>query len=67
MLLQWGISKNWSVIPKSVTAARIQANFDIDGWELTAEEIKEIDQIPDRFKVCDDSWLPAKIFFGDDE
>lgn len=67
VLLQWGVKKGWSVIPKSVTASRIQANFDLDGWELTDDEVKSIDAITDRFKVCTDGWLPVKVFFGDDE
>lgn len=67
MLLVWGIQKGWSVIPKSVTPARIEANFDLDGWSLTEDEIKTVDGVSERFKVCTDSWLPIKVFFGDDE
>lgn len=66
-LLMWGLQKGWSVIPKSVTPARIEGNWQLDGWELTDEEIKGIDSITDRFKVCNDKWLPVKVFFGDDE
>jgi glycerol 2-dehydrogenase (NADP+) len=67
VLLRWGAQKGWSVLPKSVTASRVQANFDLDGWSLTSEEVAKIDAIPDRFKVCGDAWLPIKVFFGDDE
>jgi glycerol 2-dehydrogenase (NADP+) len=67
ILLAWGIQKGWSVIPKSVTPARIESNFQLDGWELTPEEVKKLDSLPDRFKVCGDAWLPVKVFFGDDE
>lgn len=67
VLLVWGIQKGWSVIPKSVTPSRIESNFAIDGWSLTADEIKTIDALKDRFKVCNDTWLPIKVFFGDDE
>lgn len=67
VLLLWGLQKGWSVIPKSVTPKRIDGNFELDGWELTDEEIKAIDGIQDRFKVCGDAWLPVKVFFGDDE
>ncbi|KAJ5158932.1 uncharacterized protein N7500_008583 [Penicillium coprophilum] len=67
VLLVWGISKGWSVIPKSVNKARIEGNFDINGWDLTADEINELDNLKDRFKVCGDAWLPIKVFFGDDE
>ncbi|RJE24266.1 Aldo/keto reductase family [Aspergillus sclerotialis] len=67
VLLVWGIQKGWSVIPKSVNKARIQGNFDINGWELSADEVSQLDNLKDRFKVCGDDWLPIKVFFGDDE
>ena len=67
VLLMWGLQRGSSVIPKSVTASRIQGNFQLDGWELTDEEMKEISSLPERFKVCGDAWLPVKVFFGDDE
>lgn len=63
----WGLQKGWSVIPKSVSEERIKANFQVDGWELTDEEVMQIDGMKDRFKVCGDDWLPVKVFFGDDE
>jgi len=67
VLLAWGLQKGWSVIPKSVNKERIEKNFELDGWELTPEEVKKLDNLPDRFKVCGDAWLPVKVFFGDDE
>ncbi|KAJ5429428.1 Aldo/keto reductase subgroup [Penicillium cf. griseofulvum] len=67
VLLVWGITKGWSVIPKSVNKARIEGNFDINGWELTDDEVNQLDNLKDRFKVCGDAWLPIKVFFGDDE
>jgi hypothetical protein len=67
VLLMWGLQRGSSVIPKSVSSQRIQANFELDGWDLSADEVKVIDSLPERFKVCGDSWLPVKVFFGDDE
>ena len=67
LLLAWGIQKGWSVIPKSVSQGRIEKNFELDGWELSSQEVHELDNLPDRFKVCGDGWLPVKVFFGDDE
>ncbi|KAF2652872.1 aldose reductase [Lophiostoma macrostomum CBS 122681] len=67
VLLVWGLQRGTSVIPKSVTASRIEANFELDGWSLTDEEVKQLNSLPDRFKVCGDAWLPVKVFFGDDE
>ncbi|KAK3352545.1 NADP-dependent oxidoreductase domain-containing protein [Lasiosphaeria hispida] len=67
VLLLWGVQKGWSVLPKSVTESRIKANWQLDSWSLSDEEVAKIDAIPDRFKVCGDSWLPIKVFFGDEE
>ncbi|KID63028.1 Glycerol 2-dehydrogenase [Metarhizium brunneum] len=67
VLLAWGLQKGWSVIPKSVTPARIEANFALDGWCLTDGEVASLDAVEERFKVCKDAWLPVRVFFGDDE
>jgi glycerol 2-dehydrogenase (NADP+) len=66
VLLVWGLQRGTSVIPKSVTASRIEDNFKLD-FTLTDEEMKALSSLPDRFKVCGDAWLPVKVFFGDDE
>lgn len=65
----WGLQKGWSVIPKSVTPSRIEANRQLDGWELSEEEMAGIDGIKERFKVCDGTFLPTgvEVFLGDDE
>lgn len=57
----------WSVILKSVSQARIEKNFELDGWDLSSAEMKQLDGLTDRFKVCGDGWLPIKVFHGDDE
>jgi len=69
VLLLWGLKRGTSVIPKSVTESRIKANFQLDGWDLTDEEMEHINSLKGRFKVCGDAWLPKgiKVFFGDDE
>jgi len=64
ILLQWGLQRGTSVIPKSVTPSRIEANFQLDGWSLTDEEMSKLSSLPERFKVCGDGWLPVKVFFG---
>lgn len=62
VLLKWGLQRGTSVIPKSVTAHRIESNFELDGWELTSNEMAALDNLPDRFKVCSDGYLPVKAF-----
>jgi glycerol 2-dehydrogenase (NADP+) len=49
-LLVWGLQRGTSVIPKSVTEQRIKDNFDLDGFNLTDEEMKQLSSLPDRFK-----------------
>jgi glycerol 2-dehydrogenase (NADP+) len=63
----WGLQCGTSIIPKSVTPARIAGNFDLDGWSLGDEDMALINGITHRFKVVGDSWMPIKVFFGDDE
>ena len=65
VLLLWGLQRGTSVIPKSVTPSRIESNFQIDGTSLTDDEMKQLNELPDRFKVCGDAWLPVKVFFGE--
>ena len=60
-------NSEWSVIPKSVSQARIEKNFELDGWDLSSGEMKQLDGLTDRFKVCGDGWLPIRVFYGDDE
>ncbi|KAM5366253.1 hypothetical protein ACJZ2D_010601 [Fusarium nematophilum] len=67
VLLQWGLQKGWSVVPKSVTPMRIESNLRLDGWELTDDETAALDGIPERYKAVSDGFLPVQVFFGDDE
>lgn len=67
VMLVWGLQRGTSVIPKSVTASRIQKNFELDGFELSSEDMKTLSSLPDRFKVCGDGWLPVKIFFPEED
>lgn len=66
-LLLWGLQNGWSVIPKSVTKARIEKNYDLGSQKLTDDEMRIMSSMTERFKVCGDAWLPVKVFFGDDE
>ena len=63
----WGLQRGNSVIPRSVVASRIEKNFDLDGWELTSEEMNKLSNLEARFKACRDDWLPVQVFWGDDE
>jgi glycerol 2-dehydrogenase (NADP+) len=66
ILLVWGLKRGTSVIPKSVTESHIESNFDLDGLDLTEEEMDRLNSIPDRYKVRGE-WLPEKVFSSDAE
>jgi glycerol 2-dehydrogenase (NADP+) len=51
------------VLPKSVSMERIEANFALECWELTIEEMGTLSGITKRFKVGSGGWLPARVFF----
>jgi glycerol 2-dehydrogenase (NADP+) len=50
-----------------VTPSRIENNFDLEGWDLTEDEFARINAITTRSKVVGDSWMPIRVFLGDDE
>lgn len=45
-ILRWHLQLGNIVIPKSVTPARIAENFDVFGFELTADEVARISALP---------------------
>lgn len=45
VMLRWHLQQNRQVIPKSVTPSRIEENFDVFDFELTAEELTIIDTL----------------------
>ncbi|KAF7562932.1 hypothetical protein G7046_g1203 [Stylonectria norvegica] len=67
VLLMWGIQRGTSVLPKSVTKSRIEANWDLEGWRLRDEDMFKLSAIQDRFKVAGDDWLPVRVFLDDEK
>lgn len=43
ILLKWAAQQNIAIIPKTLNVKRLSENSDIFGWELTEEDMKEID------------------------
>jgi len=57
VLLRWGIQRGTSVIPKSITPARIKENYEIFDFEFTTEEMKELDNLDKGFRFVSPVWL----------
>ena len=58
VLVRWSVQNGYICLPKSESKDRIYSNIDIDNFELSEEEMKEIDQLNCDYKVC---WDPRKL------
>ncbi|XP_055604096.1 aldo-keto reductase family 1 member B1-like [Uranotaenia lowii] len=56
ILIRYQIQQGHVVIPKSVTKARIASNFDVFGFELDAEDIKQLAALERNERICPESF-----------
>lgn len=54
VIIRWHVQCGRVVIPKSVTPARIRSNFDVFGFELTAEQMSHIAQLDTNTRIGPD-------------
>lgn len=45
VMLRWHLQQGRSAIPKSITPSRIAENFDVTGFDLSADELAAIDAL----------------------
>ncbi len=58
VLIRWAVQRGTSVVPKSVTPARIDANFAVFDWELSDEQMAELSSIePQARMLHGEFWL----------
>lgn len=55
ILLRWGLQKNFVILPKSVTHARIEENKDIFDFELSKEDMQSL--TTEKYEPC--AWDPT--------
>jgi diketogulonate reductase-like aldo/keto reductase len=51
--LRWLLQKGALVIPKAASADHLKENRDMDGWELSTEDMQQIDELGIEMKVVD--------------
>jgi 2,5-diketo-D-gluconate reductase A len=56
--LRWHVQRGDIVFPKSVTRSRIEENFDVFDFELSADEREQIDALPKDVRTADPPWAP---------
>jgi len=56
VVLNWMIQQNIVTIPKATARERIQENFDTQTWQLTSEEIEQINQQPQSPRTISPEW-----------
>lgn len=53
VVLRWGVQRGCAVIPKSSSLARVRENFDILSFELSFEQMKQIDTLNKNMRFND--------------
>jgi len=56
LMVKWGLQKGYVPLPKSVNEQRIKANADVDGFEISNEDVKTLDGLDEKL-VTD--WDPT--------
>lgn len=54
VLVRWVIQHGWIILPKSSHKERIEENINIDDFELTKQEIDNLDSLECGYKICPD-------------
>ena len=54
--LRWAVQHGHIVIPKAATEAHLRDNLEVFGFELTPEEMRRIDDLPQGERLVDGEW-----------
>lgn len=55
-MVKWGLQKGYIPLPKSVHEQRIKANAEVDGFEITEDDVEVLDGLDEKL-VTD--WDPT--------
>lgn len=62
VLIRWSVDSGVVVIPKSVTASRIQANFDVFDFKLDGDDMAEIAKLDCNLRSFTQDWMGVPCF-----
>lgn len=62
IILNWGLQKNFIVIPKSNSSTRLEENMGANSFTLTPEEVEEISKLDEGARFCDPQWIGSSLF-----
>ena len=54
VILRWILQKGGAAVPKSTSPQHIQENFDLFDWELSSEDMQQIDNLGEIDPIADD-------------
>ncbi len=57
LLIRWCLQKNFVTLPKSVTPARIEENFQVFDFSITPEDMAKLDSLDEEWVA---GWDPTK-------
>jgi len=53
IVLNWHLSRNILVIPKTQTVSRLKENIEVDDFVMSAEDLAKISKLANGFRICD--------------
>jgi len=53
VILNWGLSRGYVIIPKTATVSRLRENFECGDFEMTEQELKKISSLNRNARACD--------------
>jgi diketogulonate reductase-like aldo/keto reductase len=55
-LIRWSIEKGFVPLPKSITSSRIQSNIEVFGFNLSSDDMQQLDTLEEGLTT---SWDPS--------
>jgi diketogulonate reductase-like aldo/keto reductase len=61
VMIKWSLQKGYCPLPKSVQKERMEENCSVGGWELSEEDVKELDGLDEGLVTGKSCLLFARV------